>query len=70
MNEYRFLCKKIKKHLNCKTLNPTKNKLQKLIDKELEKPSDEMDRYLIELCLNALVAHNQMPEKSETENQP
>lgn len=47
----------IRTYLNDKTLKLNEEKLDKLIGEELEKPINEMDTNLIDLCLNALVAY-------------
>lgn len=47
----------IRTYLNDKALKLNEKKLDKLIGEELEKPINEMDTHLIDLCLNALVAH-------------
>ena len=47
----------IRTYLNNKELKLNEKKLDKLIGEELEKPINEMDTHLIDLCLNALVAY-------------
>lgn len=55
----------IRTYLNDKSLKLNEKKLDRIIDKELEKPINEMDTHLIDLCLNALVAYRKY--KSATE---
>lgn len=43
--------------MNDKNLELNEKKLDKIIGEELEKPINEMDTHLINLCLNALVAY-------------
>lgn len=57
MKEYKRCLAIIRTYLNDKTLNLNSKKLDKLISEELEKPINEMDTHLIDLCLNALVAY-------------
>lgn len=57
MKEYKRCLAIIRTYLNDKTLKLNAKKLDKLISEELEKPIDEMDTHLIDLCLNALVAY-------------
>ena len=57
MKEYKRCLAEIRTYLNDKTLKLNEKKLDKLIGDELEKPINEMDTYLIDLCLNALVAY-------------
>ncbi len=66
MKEYKRCLAIIRTYLNDKTLKLNAKKLDKLISEELEKPINEMDTYLIDLCLNALVAYRTY--KSEREN--
>ncbi len=53
----------IRTYLNDETLKLNAKKLDAIISEELEKPIDKMDTYLIDLCLNALVAHRTKCEK-------
>lgn len=57
MKEYKRCLAMIRIYLNDKTLKLNVQKLDKLISEELEKPINEMDTHLIDLCLNALVAY-------------
>ena len=54
-------CKKcldmVRKHLQDETVELNNETLDKLVNKELQKPATEMDKSLIDLCLNALVAY-------------
>ncbi len=66
MKEYKHRLAIIRTYLNDKTLKLNAKKLDKIISEELEKPINEMDTNLIDLCLNALVAYRNY--KSEQEN--
>lgn len=57
MKEYKRCLAIIRTYLNDKTLKLNEKKLDKIIGEELEKPINEMDTHLIDLCLNALVAY-------------
>ena len=57
MKEYKRCLAIIRTYLNDKTLKLNAKKLDEFISEELEKPIDEMDTYLIDFCLNALVAY-------------
>ena len=57
MKEYKRCLAIIRTYLNDKTLKLNAKKLDKIISEELEKPINEMDTHLIDLCLNALVAY-------------
>ena len=66
MKEYKRCLAIIRTYLNDKSLKLNSKKLDKIISEELEKPIDEMDTHLIDLCLNALVAYR--THMSEREN--
>ena len=51
--------------MNDKALKLNAKKLDALISEELEKPIDEMDTHLIDLCLNALVTYRTYKSKCE-----
>lgn len=57
MEQYKHFINMIKIYLDDKTLELNEEKLDELIDRELEKPINKMDTYLIDLCLDALVAY-------------
>ncbi len=57
MKEYKRCLNAVRTYLKNPNLMLNKDKLDKLIDEELEKPINEMDTDLIDLCLNALVAY-------------
>lgn len=57
MKGYKHCLDMIRAYLNNKTLKLNKKKPDAPVDEELEKPINEMDTHLIDLCLNALVAH-------------
>lgn len=68
MKEYKRCLAIIRTYLNDKTLKLNSKKLDKLINEELEKPIEEMDTDLIDLCLNALVAYRAYISKREKKN--
>lgn len=58
LKEYKKYLEKVRSHLKDKTMELNNETLDKLVNKELQKPADEeMDKTLIDLCLNALVAY-------------
>ncbi len=57
MKKYKCCLTVIRTYLNNNTLKLNKKKLDKIISEELEKPINEMDTHLIDLCLNALVTY-------------
>lgn len=57
MKEYKRCLSVIRTYLNDTTLKLNVKKLDTLISQELEKPANEIDTHLIDLCLNALVAY-------------
>lgn len=57
MKEYKRCLAVIRTYLNNQDLKLNEKKLDVLISEELEKPINEMDTHLIDLCLNALVAY-------------
>ncbi len=57
MKEYKRCLGLVRTYLNDTNLELNVKKLDTLISKELEKPANEMDTHLIDLCLNALVAY-------------
>ncbi|MBR4858841.1 MAG: hypothetical protein IKU08_06610 [Clostridia bacterium] len=69
MEKYKYFVDKIRIYLDDKTLELNEEKLDELIDRELEKPIKKMDTYLIDLCLDALVAYRKS-EKKQNENTP
>ena len=56
MKEYKRCLAIIRTYLNDKALKLNSKKLDKIISEELEKPIDEMDTHLIDLCL--LLCHD------------
>lgn len=56
LKEYKSCLAEIRTYLKDKTLKLNEKKLDALISVELEKPINEMNTHLIDLCLNALVA--------------
>ena len=66
LKEYKRCLAVIRTYLNDKTLKLNSKKLDAIISEELEKPINEMDTRLIDLCLNALVAYRTY--MSEREN--
>ena len=57
LKEYKKCLEKVRSHLKDKTMELNNETLDKLVNKELQKPATEMDKSLIDLCLNALVAY-------------
>lgn len=57
MKEYKRCLAVIRTYLNNQNLKLNEKKIDKLVSDELEKPINEMDTHLIDLCLNALVAY-------------
>ena len=55
--EYKCCLSVIRTYFKDTTLKLDEKKLDSLISQELEKPANEMDTKLIDLCLNALVAY-------------
>lgn len=47
----------VRKYLNDETAELDNEQLDKLVNDELERPINEMDKTLIDLCLNALAAY-------------
>lgn len=68
MKEYKRCLAVIRTYLNDKTLKLNAKKLDKLISEELEKPINEMDTHLIDICLNALVAYRTYMSKRQKKN--
>lgn len=66
MKEYKRCLAIIRTYLNNKALKLNAKKLDKIIDEELEKPINEMDTHLIDLCLNALVAYRTYKSEQKT----
>lgn len=65
MKEYKRCLSVIRTYLNDTTLKLNVKKLDTLISQELEKPANEMDTHLIDLCLNALVAYRKYTSERE-----
>ncbi len=57
MKEYKRCLRLVKIYLKDETIKLDDKKLDLLISEELDKPANEMDTQLIDLCLNALVAY-------------
>lgn len=68
MKEYKRCLNLIRTYLNDKTLKLNAKKLDTIISEELEKPINEMDTHLIDLCLNALVAYRKYISEREKKN--
>jgi len=68
LKEYKRCLAVIRTYLNNKALKLNEKKLDKLISEELEKPINEMDTHLIDLCLNALVALRTYMSEREKKN--
>lgn len=57
MKEYKRCLSVIRTYFKDTTFKLDEKKLDSIISQELEKPANEMDTKLIDLCLNALVAY-------------
>ncbi len=57
LKEYKKCLDMVRTHLKDKTVQLDNEILDKLVNNELQKTADEMDKTLIDLCLNALVAY-------------
>ena len=57
MKEYKSCLDLIRTYLKQGDLKLDEKKLDSLISEELDKPANEMDTQLIDLCLNALTAY-------------
>ncbi len=68
MKEYKRCLDAIRTYLNDKTLKLNAKILDRIIGDELEKPINEMDTHLIDLCLNALVAFRTYKSESNKKN--
>lgn len=65
MKEYKHSLDMIRIYLEDKSLLLNKERLDEIISEELNKPVNEMDPYLINLCLNALVAYKNIKTKEK-----
>ena len=68
MKEYKRCLAVIRTYLNNQTLKLNAKKLDTIISEELEKPINEMDTHLIDLCLNALVAFRTYMSERQKKN--
>ena len=68
MKEYKRCLAIIRTYLNDPTYKLNIKKLDKIISKELEKPINEMDTHLIDLCLNALVVYRTYMSERQKKN--
>ena len=68
MKEYKRCLAIIRTYLNDPTYKLNIKKLDKIISKELEKPINEMDTHLIDLCLNALVVYRTYMSEHQKKN--
>ncbi len=68
MKEYKRCLAVIRTYLNNQTLKLNAKKLDTIISEELEKPINEMDTHLIDLCLNALVAYRTYMSERQKKN--
>lgn len=57
MKQYKQCLEQVKTYLRDENLKLDEKKLDSLVSEELEKPANEMDIRLIDLCLNVLVAY-------------
>lgn len=65
MKEYKHSLDMIRIYLEDKSLVLNKKRLDEIISEELNKPANEMDPYLINLCLNTLVAYKNIKTKEK-----
>ncbi len=70
MKEYKRCFSIIRTYLKDKTLKLNEKKLDALISVELEKPINEMNTHLIDLCLNALVEYRKYKSEQENKTEP
>ncbi len=68
MKEYKHCLAEIRTYLNDKALKLNTKKLDKIIGEELDKPINEMDTHLIDLCLNALVERRKYMSERKKNN--
>lgn len=57
LEKYKRCLDMVRKYLNDENMELDNKVLDKLVDNELQKNATEMDKSLIDLCLNALVAY-------------
>lgn len=65
MKDYKKYVDAVKKHLKTESLEIDNEMLDMLVSQELKKSAEKMDKYLIDLCLNALVAYRKCSEESK-----
>ncbi|MBQ2828556.1 MAG: hypothetical protein IJF20_04845 [Clostridia bacterium] len=65
MKEYKRCLDMVRKHLQDETVQLNNETLDKLVNNELQKSANEMDKSLIDLCLNALVAYRAYETESK-----
>lgn len=65
MKEYKKYLDMVRKHLQDETIEINNETLDKLVNNEFQKPATEMDKTLIDLCLNALVAYRVYTSESK-----
>lgn len=57
LEKYKRCLDMVRKYLNDETMELDNKVLDKLVDNELQKNATEMDKSLIDLCLNALATY-------------
>lgn len=65
LEKYKHFIDMIKIYLGDETTELDEEVLDELIEGELDKPIDKMDTYLIDLCLDALVAYRKSKIKED-----
>ncbi|MBE6755740.1 MAG: hypothetical protein E7555_04730 [Ruminococcaceae bacterium] len=65
MKEYKRCLDMVRIHLQDETVQLNNETLDKLVNNELQKSANEMDKSLIDLCLNALVAYRAYEAESK-----
>ena len=65
LKEYKKCLEKVRSYLKDKTIELNNETLDNIVRTELEKPAGEMDKHLVDLCLNALVAYRAYTSESK-----
>jgi len=65
LKEYKRCLDMVRIHLQDETVQLNNETLDKLVNNELQKSANEMDKSLIDLCLNALVAYRAYEAESK-----
>lgn len=67
LEEYKRCLERVREHLEDESIRLDNEVLDKLVNDELKKSDSEMDKCLIDLCLNALVSYKICTLKGENE---